>query len=268
MSEPDDDEWLLLRERGKDVSHIPARTRAKYDQLVKLLEALPAETPSQGWKHRVLAALDDPPAHEISSPALDAPPAVGISSPAPQDATARDISTAPGRRRCRHTWTIVGGLAMAASFIVYSFGIPERRAARAPSHGEAPVVATAPVVTTETRRGAEPHRSGSGSGGDRASIGDILVVRAHASRPIELRVYGDTGEPLARCTETQGCTVERDGDLRRIHFELELRALGDVRVVLFDGAAIPASVHNLEADVDSATRANVDAHQVGIWHVQ
>lgn len=266
MSEPSDDEWLRLRERGEDVSHIPARTRAKYDPLIKLLETLPAETPSQGWKQRVLAALDDPPVHDIPSPALDAPPAEAISSPAPHDATARDISTAPGRRRCRHTWTIVGGLAMAASFIVYSFGIPGRDAPRDPQIDQ--VVATAPVVTTETRRGAEAHRSGSGSGGGRASIGDILVVRAHASRPIELRVYGDTGEPLARCTETQGCTVERDGDLRRFRFELELRALGDVRVVLFDGAAIPASVHNLEADVESATRANVDAHQVAIWHVQ
>jgi hypothetical protein len=55
-----DHEWLLARERGEDVSHVPAHTRATYDLLQARLGDLPDEAPGLAWRHRVLAALDEP----------------------------------------------------------------------------------------------------------------------------------------------------------------------------------------------------------------
>ena len=49
------------------------------------------------------------------------------------------------------------------------------------------------------------------------------------------RVYGEGGEPLARCTDAQGCKVERTGARRTYTLELPLRSPGDVRAVLFIG---------------------------------
>jgi hypothetical protein len=60
VNDSNDYEWLLARERGEDVSHIPAETRAKYRQLDRLLNQLPTHAPSPGWKQRVLDSLDDP----------------------------------------------------------------------------------------------------------------------------------------------------------------------------------------------------------------
>jgi hypothetical protein len=65
MTESNDYEWLLARERGEDVSHIPAATRARYSQLDRLIKELPAHAPSPGWKQCVLDSLDD-----RSSPAV------------------------------------------------------------------------------------------------------------------------------------------------------------------------------------------------------
>ena len=59
-TESNDYEWLLARERGEDVSHVSARTRAKYCQLDGLLKELPAYAPNPGWKQRVLDSIDDP----------------------------------------------------------------------------------------------------------------------------------------------------------------------------------------------------------------
>ncbi|MBS1120774.1 MAG: hypothetical protein H6Q90_3002 [Deltaproteobacteria bacterium] len=55
-----DDTWLLARERGENVSHVPAETRATYDRLQELMDKLPDEAPSLAWKQRVLAAIDAP----------------------------------------------------------------------------------------------------------------------------------------------------------------------------------------------------------------
>ena len=57
MGEPQDREWLLARERGEDVSHIPATTRVTYAQVEWLLAALCDPAPPAGWKRRVLDAL-------------------------------------------------------------------------------------------------------------------------------------------------------------------------------------------------------------------
>ncbi len=59
-TESNDCEWLLARERGEDVSHVPAQTREKYSQLDGLLRELPACAPDPGWKQRVLDSIDDP----------------------------------------------------------------------------------------------------------------------------------------------------------------------------------------------------------------
>ena len=61
--ELNDEEWLLARERGDDVSHIPAPTREAYRQLDRLIDELPAHAPTSEWKQRVFDALDEPPAY-------------------------------------------------------------------------------------------------------------------------------------------------------------------------------------------------------------
>lgn len=252
MADPDDEEWLLARERGEDVSHIPAGTRARYDQLDKLIEALPEHAPPAGWKQRVLEALDAPaprsssdalaaPAPRSSSDALDAPPAQAPSG-------ARRGPTSHRRRA-----GVLGGVAAAIGIVVVlvvrSWGT------------HSPL--TEPIVTTETRRGESPHRSGD------VAVGDTFVVHVEADQPIELRVYGDGGEPLARCTETQGCKVERSGAHRRYSLELLLRSPGDTRAVLFSGAAAtPEPRKDLDADLEAARAANLEARQVAIVHVE
>jgi hypothetical protein len=122
--------------------------------------------------------------------------------------------------------------------------------------------AAEPVAMAEIRRGDQPHR-----GGD-VSIGDTLVLHAKADRSIELRVYGDTGEPLARCSDDGGCTVTRAGERRSYLLELALRARGDVRAVLFTAASGLPPPHDLEADLAAALRVRIEARQVAVFHVQ
>lgn len=245
MSEPDDPAWILQRERGADVSHISAETRAGYDRLTALIEALPNEVPDPEWKQRILATLDEP--------------------------LARGISTASRHRIRRRVSLIAGGLAAAAAIagvlalcnraVSVRGGAPSPGGVAAGTQIAASV--DAPSIAAEIRRSDAPHRSG-GS----ASIGDTLILHMQVDRPSELRVYGDAGEPLARCTETLGCTVERSGKVRRFQLELVLRASGTVRAVLFTGDSIPDSFQNLNADVETAQRANVEARQVTFVHVE
>jgi hypothetical protein len=329
MAEPDEEEWLLARERGEDVSHIPARMRARYEQLDKLIEALPERVPPAGWKQRVLGALDVPSPRSSSdalealpprssSDALDATPlqvqtgafsasdashspsqtssapagsiaqsssarahSLALTSPArpaspPQSSPVQTLSSAgtsavaqrhsaaadaaahasaAQRRplaRSRRVWASAGAAAAIAIVVL----VVVRGSATSPRRTE-------PIVTSEIRRGERPHR-----GGD-VAVGDTLVVRAQADGPIELRVYGDGGEPLARCTETQGCAVERSGVHRRYALEVVLRSPGETRAVLFRGAAaIPEPRKDLDADLEAALAANVDAREVVIVHVQ
>ena len=232
MREPDDHEWLLARERGEDVSHVPEDTRTAYQQLEQLLTALPEPVPSAGWKDRVLAALDSP-----GPPGLAAPPRHG--TPA----------------RSRRMWPIAGGTAAATALTLMCL-LPDRG-----TDGRlAESIATSSVVMV--LRGEQPHR------GENVSIGDVLVVVVKANRPVELRVYGDTGEPLARCADSEGCALERDAPQHGFRFELVLRSPGDVRTVLFAGDAIPRAFDNLNADLEAAQRANVSARQVSVVHVQ
>lgn len=222
MSEPRDRDWLLARERGEDVSQVPAQTRARYAELDRMLEALPGQSPSPGWKQRVLERLD-----------------------APAESVPR---VAPARRR--RGWVIAGAVIAAAAavavIIAWRSGI-----LRPP--------ATDLIVTTETRRAGQLHRGDIG-------IGDTWIVRTEAHEPIELRVYGDASEPLARCPEGPGCTAAQDGDRRRLVLEVRLGAPGDARAVVFAGGRMPPP-HNLEADLAEAQRVGIDAHQVAVVHV-
>ena len=61
MGELEDREWLLARERGEDVSHVPATTRLTYAHVEWLLATLRDPAPTAGWKRRVLDALDGEP---------------------------------------------------------------------------------------------------------------------------------------------------------------------------------------------------------------
>jgi hypothetical protein len=249
MSEPDDHAWILQRERGEDVSHISARMRAGYDRLAALIEALPDEAPDPGWKQRIFASLDERPR--------------------------RDLAAARGHNPDRRIWLSVGGLAAAATLAAVlalcSGGLVVRppvvadphRTALSDQPGGIMVAAAEPRATIKIRRSGTVHR-----GGDSASVGDTLVLDLEVDRPAELRMYGDAGEPLARCAEAPGCTVERSGEVRRFELELVLRASGTVRAVLFTGDSIPGTFQDLHADLEAAQRANVEARQVAVVRVQ
>ncbi|HEU4728670.1 MAG TPA: hypothetical protein VFT22_12290 [Kofleriaceae bacterium] len=281
MSEPDDHQWLLLRERGEDVSHVLAARRAKYDRLARLLEALPDDAPDPAWQQHVLAAIDALPAEDGERARGDVP-AAGSGT----------------RTRSRRAWILATGLATAATAVVLVLAFRSRAAdERAPRGTEPAFVArpegvttiagssrrtrpsgaivrlesfssgttpSGPVVRLEIRRSGTLHRSGSAS----VSIGDTLVARVISAQPAELRLYGDTGEPLARCSLARGCPREGDPDHRGFRLELDLAVLGDVRALVFAGDRIPETFGSLADDVEAAQRASVDVRQVGVVHVQ
>lgn len=303
MMETNDYEWLLARERGEDVSHIPRDTREKYSQLDRLIQDLPAGAPSAGWKQRVLDCLDDPlvagrprifplatARSRVVPPRRASPPprrwawAVGPSvaaslaaafavcaymhDPEAPDGESVFPSSAPVAER---QGTVHGpatpprssddphdvrGRGMHAAFDDPSIEL---------LHTAADVSPTAPFAGSPlvgVRRAARRHR-----GEAELNIGDTLVLSAAAERPIELRVYGDSGEPLARCTETQGCRVQRSGARRVYHLELEARAPGALRTVGYAGDAMPEPV-SLDNDAEAASRAGITMRQISIVHVE
>lgn len=239
MADSEDEDWLLARERGDDVSHVPPDTRARYEHLDQLIAALPEQPPPAGWKQRVLDALDAP-SPRGSSDALELPP------PA-------DVPPAGRRTPSVRGWRagLFAGGGAAVGIVVLALVV----------HLRMKPLPAEPVVTTETRRGGSLHR-----GGD-VAVGDTLVIHAQSGQPIELRVYGEGGEPLARCTDTQGCTVERHGAQRRYTLEVPLRSPGDVRAVLFTGA-MPEPQAGLDEDLAAAFAAHVDAREAATVHVE
>ena len=285
MTEPDDPAWLVLRERGDDVSHVPADTRARYDALTALFGELELEAPSAGWKQRALAALDREWQQDGAAAALRDRVADGCAAP-----------SRAGRRT--RIWAAAGGVASAAVLAVViglcGEDLDDRRASGAatqedraaiasgepvgmattrpagtdavsgpPAPGGASIASAADaLVASEIRRGAQPHRS------DSVSIGDSWILEVKTAGPAELRVYGDAGEPLARCMADPRCTIDHDGGSVRFRVELALRASGDVRAVLFSGGVAPAAFESLEADIAAAQRAQVDARQIGVVHVR
>jgi hypothetical protein len=288
MNELDDSEWLLARERGEDVSHVPAYTREKYSQLDRLIHDLPTCAPSPGWKQRVLDSLDDP---------LDDQLASGRPHNFPL-ATARSRIASPHRSPPppprRLPWALGSGIMSLAAVLALCVYVHEPRTpegsqvalssetngavdSRAPGGpfddptieslwGAAEASPTAPLVSAPrvgVRRAARRYR------GDAAlNLGDTLVLEATAERPIELRVYGDAGEPLARCTETQGCGVRRIGAHRVYHLELQARAPGAMRTMVYDGGAMPELFASLDNDTEAAGRAGIRVRQLAVVHVE
>jgi len=230
MTEPADHEWLLARERGDDVSQVPEARRAPYRQLEQLVAALPDPAPPAGWKRRVLEAIDQP-----------AP----TSAPLPA-------------RRARR-WAALAALA-AVILLWCVLRLPAQR--DPPPQVAASLRPDGPTVATEIRAGSVRRSTGA------AHLGDTLVVTAEADAPIELRLYGDADEPIARCTDRGGCTVAHTGSHRRYVLEQVLRSHGTVRVMLFTGAAFPATFERLDADVASAHAHGGEARQVAATHVE
>jgi len=222
MPGPSDREWLLARERGEDVSHVPAPTRARYAELEQLITALPGQAPPPSWKRRVLDELDAAPV--------------------------RPVQVLPLWRR---RWVVAGGLAAAAAVVVVMLSRGR--------HVERP--ADDVVATAEIQRGGQPQRGG------QVNVGDTWIVQVDAPRPIELRVYGDAGEPLALCLDGRGCTVSVDGSRHHYVLRLLLGARGDVRAVVFSGTALPPP-HGLEPDLAVARQLGLEARQVAVVSVQ
>lgn len=274
MTESNDYEWLLARERGEDVSYIPEHRRERYGQLDRLIHDLPMCAPSPGWKQRVLDCLDDP-------LVADRPRTFPWATARSRVAAPRRSPSPPPRR---WAWALGSGFAasLAAVFAVCAYlhdpTAPEAPQVAVPvvTHGERPIEVlqtieesspTAPFAGTSmvgVRRAARRHRGG----GTAPHIGDSLVVETTADRPIELRVYGDSGEPLARCMETQGCRVEHIGARRKYHLELRLHAPGEVRMVEYTGAAMPDALVSLDEDLEAASKAGADVKELATVHVE
>jgi hypothetical protein len=291
MNESNDHEWLLARERGEDVSHIPAYTREKYCRLDRLIRDLPTCAPSPGWKQRVLDSLDDP-------------LATGRPRIFPL-ATARSRVASPQRSpprppRPRHErWALGSGIMSLAAVLAVCVYVQEPTVHERPEvvlssdhahvlasgdrhdgggqrgpfddptveplEGAAEATPTAPFPTALVGvRRAGKHRGA----GNVLHIGDTLVIQTVADRPLELRVYGDTGEPLARCTEAHGCRVEQLGARRRYRLELKLDAPGAVLTVAYAGATMPAAFVSLDNDTEVAGRAGIIAREISVVHVE
>jgi hypothetical protein len=171
-------------------------------------------------------------------------------SPAPELAPAPVMPIAEARRR---RWPkIAGGIAAVAAAAAAIVIIPKLR-----SHPSEPSPMIA--LATEVRHGptvlrADPERP------DQAGVGDTLLVRAEATGPAEVRVYGGSSEHLiASCNDRggSGCTVERDGERRRFVLEVPLEVPGMVRAVIFVGAGLPPSTGSLEPDLEAAASARI-----------
>lgn len=146
-----------------------------------------------------------------------------------------------------------GGVLAAAAALLLVLGIP-----RLPHGSSGPQQI---AFATEVRHGATVLR-GPSERGDQASVGDTLVVRAIAPGPAELRVYGGSnGRLIASCNEQGGCTVERDGEVRRFVLEVALDVPGTVSAVVFVGTNLPPSTRSLDPDLEAAAAARIEVKQ-------
>jgi hypothetical protein len=211
-------------------------------ELETLIAALPEPSASPAWKRRVLAALDEP---------LAALPQVSPGS-----------AIASARRRAPR-WIGAAGLAIAAAFVLWLVVRPGRELAeRAALREPAPTTEAAIEATTEIRRAGVMRSS------DLARVGDTWIVRVTAAAAIELRIYGDADEPIARCREGDGCQVTRDGAGRHYVLEVPLAAHGTVRALVFTGDAMPPGFDHLDADAAAAHARGTRAQQIAVVRVQ
>jgi hypothetical protein len=263
MREPDD-HWLLLRERGDDISYVPANTRARYEQLAELIQELPGEAPRPGWKAQILAAIDALPVEERAA-------------------------LRPERRH--PAWLNMVGLAVAASCavaIAWCNVVTDRHprvedrsvstvASAQRGEVERMTLSTDTRFTTEIRRGAPmrgEHRvlgvitaASEGETAVRretAHVGDTLILHVAADPALELRVYGDAGEPLARCADLLDCSLEATDRIPRFRLEVSLRSPGHVTAVLFARSSMPTPFQDLNADLEAAYRAKRETRRVAL----
>lgn len=265
MSDPDADDrdykWLVARERGEDIGHVPPTERTPYDQLGALIGR--GAAPSAGFRQRVLGAIDAIDAAEAAKqtaaggaepePALA--PVVPLRPRPAQEPREQPPETPqkPQRQASRRWLTVGGAMAAAAAAAVALLVIRPGRPAGAELAIEGRIERGATVVRAD-RASAE------------ALLGDTLAVTAEASGPAEVRVYGGAGERLlARCDDhggQDGCQIEHDGERRRFSLAVPLNAPGRVRTVIFAGASVPAPQGSLDQDLGAAERAHIK-YEVG-----
>jgi len=267
MSDPGADDqdykWLVARERGENIGDVPPAERAPYDQLGELLGR--GVAPSAGFRQRVLDAIDAAEAAGAGSearPRLEPPPARAAEpelAPVLQLRPKEEPRERQQKQQTSRRWLAVGGaLAAAAAIVVF---------AMRPGRQTGPELAVAGTI----ERGATAMRAERTS--EEAILGDTLAVRAEASGPAEVRVYGGTGgQLLARCDDhggQDGCQIEHDGERRRFSLSVPLNAPGKVRTVIFGGASVPPSQGSLDQDLEAAGRAHL-RYELGkqVWTVR
>jgi hypothetical protein len=253
MSEPDH-AWILARERG-GVSHVPEKVRARYEELAALIQSLPDESPSEGWKARVVAAIDEPPRGAIAPPCWPKP-------------------------RCSVWLAAVLGIATSSAIVIAWHGRvnekPKITITAQSTGGTAARTPATSLLKVEIRHPDQPVRGGerthvasSSSPRDHgARIGDTLILHLASEASVEVRVYDPAGDPLARCSAALSCGPAATGDGTRLRLEIPLLAPGAVRVVELTGAAIPPAFQSLKADLAAAHRASIAAQQVAVVYVR
>jgi hypothetical protein len=262
MSDPGADDqdykWLVARERGEDIGHVPPAERAPYDQLGALIGR--GVAPNAGFRQRVLGAIDAIDAAEAAKqtaaggaePALA--PVVPLRPRPAQEPREQQPTPQKPQRQASRRWLAVGGaMTAAAAAAVALLVIRPGRPAGAELAVEGRIERGRAAVRAD-RTSAE------------ALLGDTLAVTAEASGPAEVRVYGGAGERLlARCDDhggQDGCQIEHDGERRRFSLAVPLNAPGRVRVVIFAGASVPAPQGSIDQDLGAAERAHIK-YEVG-----
>jgi hypothetical protein len=299
MDDPDakDYKWLVARERGEDIGHVPAGEREAYEQLSALIGS--GLAPRAGFRQRVLDLIDaeergERPAPESEQLELDemmvraAAPVVApvpLAEPVAQGAEvipirpkrptepapmttavparpfepgAVEAPVVPIRKRPSWHWIAAGGLAAAAAAAVVLFATSPRRGAEPSAVLPRRGAAPAPLLAVNSEVRAGPTVLRADAGTGQANVGDRLVVRARVHGSGEVRVYGGSNERLlASCKHPGDCTLAGEGEHRSLVLEVELMAPGPVRTVVFAGERIPVSAGSYGPDLEAAERASV-----------
>jgi hypothetical protein len=190
MTDRDDREWLLARERGEPAPPLSEGRAGHYAQLGTLIADLPAMPPGmvdrQGWEHDVLAAMDATADAAAGSDAIaDAgrpagssnPLQVATDEPPPNAATADRprVSTPTARRR--RTAVAATAVAMAAGIAMVLFMRHSPAIDPAERNGSSTPIEVTRGIHVEAGRLAFDHA--------------IQVTRSNVTVPHELR-DGDT----------------------------------------------------------------------------
>jgi hypothetical protein len=141
------------------------------------------------------------------------------------------------RRRRRRALQAVGAAVALAAAVVLAFALRPRPAPPSPEL----------ALAVEVTRGSEPMR------GDMARLGDRLAVsvRAGAAARLEVRVYRDDRELVARCTTEPPCRRTATG----VAAEVVLGNPGRYQVLVVDGRPPPDPPGGLDRDASQAAQA-------------